>query len=119
MVLVKTFLPYRKRVRMFVLYQQHSVIRGDSPHMKRNFWKSRWRSKHCCDEPVVTIENRQRLILIYANQDYGAEFGIFAKKLLANIRDLGQKGASIIRRRARTRSVMAVIEKLPRASFSH
>src|ERR1035438_1068716 len=32
------FLPYLRRVARFVLYQQHSVIRGDSPHRKRSFF---------------------------------------------------------------------------------
>lgn len=31
------FLPYRKRVMRLVLYQQHSVIRDDSPHSNRSF----------------------------------------------------------------------------------
>src|ERR1035437_4069376 len=34
------FRPYRKSVARFVLYQQHSFMRGESPQMNRSFFSA-------------------------------------------------------------------------------
>jgi hypothetical protein len=102
-----------------VLYQQHSVMRGENPQMNRTFSRPLGVGEHGRYQPVIAIQDGQRLVFGNANQQHGTESRIFLVILISDRGNLfeerlvnqilaGEHGLAI-----------SLMEKLPSASLRH